>query len=422
MSTTNPQHTEFLTCELCKRRYNVDVYKRHINENQCIKRNQHRLPFESIKQRSIRIGDKIFSIQEQKQQQQQQQTNNDVQISNSREKKKQPLPNINNNKQYQEKFQRILPSNNHRQRLEQAKQLLERRTKYKPPWILRQDNFINDLQLKPNRTSTSLFQTKDISNKIKNRSHSPRKSKENLYSRTRPSPPTTKFKHDALPIKVSDRSKHDYHHIPCQQPILTHSPKIRIPQVLTASKIQHYQLPEMDQTFSHEPINSGHQSMRKANTWTRSSKPSSSHGAISPIRIPTFRDSSAGPFHDSVVMPTNQNYEDIDDEFEIYSPTPPSTPKYQYDRKEIKAIPSSVKQNFTLDEQQTFIRPVTYKKVERFERQQKNDIPKARYLTRFLRNRSPRKTVQSTVHLPPINSSSSARTHHSPRFNRVPWR
>ncbi|CAF4200273.1 unnamed protein product, partial [Rotaria magnacalcarata] len=120
----------------------------------------------------IRIGDKIFSIQEQKQQQQQQQTNNDVQISNSREKKKQPLPNINNNKQYQEKFQRILPSNNHRQRLEQAKQLLERRTKYKPPWILRQDNFINDLQLKPNRTSTSLFQTKDISNKIKNRSHS----------------------------------------------------------------------------------------------------------------------------------------------------------------------------------------------------------------------------------------------------------
>ncbi|CAF2186422.1 unnamed protein product, partial [Rotaria magnacalcarata] len=102
--------------------------------------------------------------------------------------------NINNNKQYQEKFQRILPSNNHRQRLEQAKQLLERRTKYKPPWILRQDNFINDLQLKPNRTSTSLFQTKDISNKIKNRSHSPRKSKENLYSRTRPSPPTTKFK------------------------------------------------------------------------------------------------------------------------------------------------------------------------------------------------------------------------------------
>ncbi|CAF4466358.1 unnamed protein product, partial [Rotaria magnacalcarata] len=92
MSTTNPQHTEFLTCELCKRRYNVDVYKRHINENQCIKRNQHRLPFESIKQRSIRIGDKIFSIQEQKQQQQQQQTNNDVQISNSREKKKQPLP------------------------------------------------------------------------------------------------------------------------------------------------------------------------------------------------------------------------------------------------------------------------------------------------------------------------------------------
>ncbi|CAF5149196.1 unnamed protein product, partial [Rotaria magnacalcarata] len=72
-------------------------------------------------------------------------------------------------------------------------------------------------------------------------------------------------------------------------------------------------------------------------------------------------------------MPTNQNYEDIDDEFEIYSPTPPSTPKYQYDRKEIKAIPSSVKQNFTLDEQQTFIRPVTYKKVERFERQQKND-------------------------------------------------
>jgi hypothetical protein len=51
MSTDRNQ---FVTCDLCKRRYNINVYKRHINENQCIKRNQHRIPFESIKQRQFK--------------------------------------------------------------------------------------------------------------------------------------------------------------------------------------------------------------------------------------------------------------------------------------------------------------------------------------------------------------------------------
>jgi len=194
MSTTNLEHNELIKCDLCNRRYNINVYQRHRNENQCIKRNHHRLPFESIKQRSIQIGDQIFSVQ----QQQQQQQNNNIQIVNNREKRKQP---ISNNKQYQEKLQRILPSNNRQRILEQAKQLLERRTKYQPPWIQSRSNFTKDYQSKLTRTDTTVLQAKDSSNNTVDQGISPKKLTQRFYSRERSSPPTTKFKNDDLPIK-----------------------------------------------------------------------------------------------------------------------------------------------------------------------------------------------------------------------------
>ncbi len=171
-----------ITCDRCQRRYDVNVYQRHRNENQCIKRNHHRLPFESIKQRSIQIGDRIYSVQRKSNEK-----NEDIQMSNNREKRKQQIL-INNNKQYQEKIQRISPLNNRRRSLEQAKQLLERRTKYQPPWIQKRSNFIKDHQL---------IQTKNSSPKIVNQGISSKK----LPSVERPSPPTTKFKNDDLPIK-----------------------------------------------------------------------------------------------------------------------------------------------------------------------------------------------------------------------------
>jgi hypothetical protein len=193
MSTTNLEHNQLITCDLCKRHYNINVYKRHRNENQCIKRNYPRLPFESIKQRSIQIGDKIFSVQ------QQSQKTNHIQISNNREKKKQQIPNNNNNKSYQEKFQRILVFNNRRRTLEQAKQLLERRTKYKPPWI----------QKREHRTNTTILQAKSPSNNAAvNQGISPKKQTKRFYSRERPPPPpTTKFKNDDLPIKSNFKKK-----------------------------------------------------------------------------------------------------------------------------------------------------------------------------------------------------------------------
>jgi hypothetical protein len=351
MSTTN---LELITCDLCQRRYNRNVYNRHRKENQCLKRNQHRLPFESIKQRSIQIGDQIFSVQ-------QQQKITDGQISNNREKRKQQI--LKN----QEKIQRIIPSNNRRRTLEQAKQLLERRTKYQPPWIQKRSNFIK------------VIQAKDLSNNTVDQGPSPKKLSQR---RERPPPPTTKFKNDDLPIKsnrkktvfeglkisiaVSDRREQN----PpiSQQPIFTHSPKTRTSQLSTTSK---YQPNRVDQTFSHEPVNSASRLTRKAYTWTRSSKQSTNRDVISPIHIPTFCESSAGPSHDQIALPFNQNYDD--DEFERYSPTPPSTPKYQQEKIEMKYVLPNVKQNFIRDEQQTMIRPNTYQKAKRSDRQQQNE-------------------------------------------------
>jgi hypothetical protein len=135
--------------------------------------------------------------------------------------------------------------------------------------------------------------------------------------------------------------------------------------------------------------------MRKAYTWTRSSKQSTIRDVISPIHIPTFRDSSSGPSHDLVPIPFNQNYDN--DEFERYSPTPPSTPKYQ--------------QNFVFNEQQTVLRPTTYQKTKRSELQNQISISTHR-----------KNTTQSTFHLPPIKPPSYPKIKHRPIINPTPWR
>jgi hypothetical protein len=168
-----------------------------------------------------------------------------------------------------------------------------------------------------------------------------------------------------MPLSVSDR--HRYNHTVSQQPVITHSPKIRNSQGSTTSKYQPSPSNRNDQTFSHEQTNSASRLMRKAYTWTRSSKQSINRDVISPIHIPTFCEPSSGPSHDQIPIPFNQNYDN--DEFERYSPTPLSTP----DKIEIKNRLPNIKQNFIHHEQQTLIRPNTYQKAKRSDQQQQQN-------------------------------------------------
>lgn len=355
---------ELLTCDRCQRRYHIEVYHRHRDEKQCIKRNQSRLPFQSIKQRSIQIGDQIFSVQ---------------QPAEKISEKKKPSIQVNTKpRSSYESMQKFVPSNSRRRTLEQAKQLLERRTKYQPPWIQKRSNSI---KARSSKVDASRLQSKDRSQKMVDQSTQKSHSPERL------SPPRTKFPTDDLPIKstnaqvfskdekttsiILNPSRHHHH----QQPILTHSPKTRAFQTISTSKPLQSQMHQVDQTFSREPLNSGCRSIRKANTWTRSSKQSGNRGVISPIHIPTFDESSSDRF----ALPSNQNYDD--DEFERYSPTP--TPR--------------------CIEQQTIKRPNTYQKSKRSDRQGlENEL-----------NISRRKNTQSNFHLPPI--------HPKPSTSR-PWR
>ncbi|UJR36612.1 hypothetical protein I4U23_029332 [Adineta vaga] len=408
MSTINLAHNQLITCNLCQRSYNIDVYKRHINENQCIKRNHHRLPFESIKQRSIQIGDKIFSVQ-----QQLKEKTKEIPLSNNRENGKQQTF-TNSKKLYAEKIQKTLPSINHRRTLEQAKQLLERRTKYKPP--LSQN--INHFPSKLNRTNTITLPSKDLfHNTTKTSSQKTSYSKNELSS-----PPTTKFKNDNVPIKnhlsnevsilISDRRVENLSVV--KQPILTHSPKIPSSHTSTT------QSNCIDQT------DSACRSTRKVSTWTRPLQQTSVRNIISPIHIPTFQDSSCGPSHDHILLPFNSNYDDDDDddEFERYSPTPPSTPKFQSDRT------IHIKQNSIIDKQPTIIRPITYQKAKR----QPNNESQYFYIiyTRIFplilvqkyshSNTRTSKLVQSTFHLPPINPLSYSKLNRHRTINLTPWR
>ena len=139
---------------------------------------------------------------------------------------------------------------------------------------------------------------------------------------------------------------------------------------MLTSKYHQKQANQTDQVASYEQTNSAARSMRKTNTWTRSSKHSSSRDIISPIEIPTFRESSPAPSQDHIPISVHQNYDA--DEFERYSPTPPSTPKYQ-DQIEIKNLSPSIRQDFNLHEEQKLIRPVTYKKTKRSEGQQEKE-------------------------------------------------
>ena len=167
---------------------------------------------------------------------------------------------------------------------------------------------------------------------------------------------------------------------------MTHSPKIRTSQISITSK---HPPNRVDQTYSHEQPNSASRPMRKAYTWTRSSKQSTIRDVISPIHIPTFCDSSSGPSHDLVPIPFNQNYDN--DEFERYSPTPPSTPKYQ----------------------QTVLRPTTYQKAKRSDLHQQSQVS----ISTHRKN-----TTQSTFHLPPIKPPSYPKIKHRPIINPAPWR
>lgn len=181
MSTaTASEHNQLITCHLCQRRYNADVYKRHIDESQCVKRNQHRLPFESIKQRSIQIGDKIFSVQ-----QQAQQKAKEPSVSNNHAVEKPPV--LGKFKQAQEKPAKLVPSHDRRRTLEQAKQLLERRTKYKPPWIHKRSESTSHPASQLTRTNTITL--------------SPRELRNRTVPSDPKSPPTTRFKNDDVPIR-----------------------------------------------------------------------------------------------------------------------------------------------------------------------------------------------------------------------------
>ncbi|CAF0733633.1 unnamed protein product [Adineta steineri] len=515
MSTTNLEDNTLITCDLCKRRYNIKVYERHISENQCIKRNNHRLPFESVKQRSVHVGDEIIPIQ-----QQSKQKNNNFQIFNKQENKKQSLPN--HSKQNQEKPQKALPSNNRQRSLERARQLFQRRIKYKPPLIQKRSNLTKNFQTQHSSNNTintqlltkkpiqrlcsheqspppttkfddipieisdhrtvskqpiltdkrpsfaNSFRTQHSSNNAINtqsvtkkpiqqlhtyeRSPSPttkfanddvpikesdgsiynrtvskqpiltrkrsnftnnsqaehssnnaintqlltKKPIQRLYSHERSPPPTTKFKNDDVPIKVSDDSI--YNRTVSEQPVLRHSPKIPIAHASITSKDQSNRA---DQTFSQEQASSSPRAMRNTTTWTRLTKQSSPRNIISPIQIPTFHESSSASHYDRISIPLNQNCDD-DDEFERYSPTPPSTPKYHHHDK------TYIKQNFSIDEQlQNMIRPITYQTAKRSERQLQNEIPI---------------NSHSKFHLPPINPYSHSKIRHHSTRNPSPWR
>ncbi|CAF1031718.1 unnamed protein product [Adineta ricciae] len=345
MSTKNLEQNQLIRCHLCQRNYNSEVYKRHINENQCIKRNQHRLPFESIRQRSIQIGDKIFSVQQQLQQKKQ-----EVQLLNNAENGKQQVSSS-SKKLYQEKIPKIAVSNARRRTLEQAKQLLERRTKYQPPWIHKQSHYLYKLPAQLNRMNTITLPPKSTN-------------------------PRATFKNEHVPNKISN-----IHSVSVKQPIQTHSPKL---------PISHTSTNYMEQT------NSACQSTRKVSTWTRPLQSSAVRNVISPIHIPTFQDSSCGASHDHLVVPLNSNYnDDDDDEFERYSPTPPSTPKFQCEKTENKNYRSIFRKNVSINEQKT-----TKRRLDHFDKHSR----------------------QSTFHLPPIKPSSYAKLKQHPTINLTPWR
>lgn len=167
----NENSNDFQICDRCQRRYHIEVYQRHIAENQCLKRNHRRLPFQSIKQRTVRVGDRIFSVEQLTKNQQETSRETTTQARNNH-------------------FQpatiskiKVTAPNNHRRTLEQAKQLLERRTKYQPPWIKRE-------------SKKSLTNDLEVHQRIKfNQAHSLSKLRETS------TPPTTRFVTDDLPVR-----------------------------------------------------------------------------------------------------------------------------------------------------------------------------------------------------------------------------
>lgn len=126
------------------------------------------------------------------------------------------------------------------------------------------------------------------------------------------------------------------------QPILSSSPK-SVPTHLNSrlSTVESKPMVHIDHNFTHLTA-------RKEKTWTRSTKGSCARTTLSPIQIPTFFDPSVNHATDHRSMPLNDL--DDDDEFERYSPTPPSTPRHQ---------------SPPYNDQRFFPRPITYKKSKR---------------------------------------------------------
>ena len=200
MSTTTQAADDFQTCSLCKRRYSFDVYQRHITENQCTKRNQHRLPFQSIKQRTVRIGDRVFSVQQQK--------NPDASaplqtfVSTPHREQRKPTSSVNTNNNYRSSHSRVSPVNRRQATLAQAKQLLERRTKYQPPWIQKRSNVADKtLSIVHQAPHARVLPTKHSSVQNVDQRLAAKEPTLQFASAERGSPPRTLFPTDDLPIK-----------------------------------------------------------------------------------------------------------------------------------------------------------------------------------------------------------------------------
>jgi hypothetical protein len=176
------------TCDRCQRRYHVDVYQRHLSANQCLKRNHPRTPFQSVKQRSIRVGDRIFSVQTQSQQPShvQDRTLPTMAALSIHSEQRKSVVSMPTKTKQRIACPRTVESTSRRRTLEQAKQLLERRTRYKPPWIQQRSHTL-DRTMSMNVDNQRLTNERTITSK--------------RVSYARALPPTTTFLTDNLPIR-----------------------------------------------------------------------------------------------------------------------------------------------------------------------------------------------------------------------------
>jgi hypothetical protein len=146
---------------------------------------------------------------------------------------------------------------------------------------------------------------------------------------------------------VSDRYVHRH------SPIVSQSTKRTNCAIVQTSStdISRPTIVPIDRTFAHEQGRSSSATQREAHTWTRLSETPATRTVLSPIHIPTFSRCSSGPSQDcDPPISLNSNYDD--DEFERYSPTPPSTPKYRTHEQQNS---SHLQSKYTIDAQPTLV-------------------------------------------------------------------